>query len=679
MTPKSPHPPLHVSAHPAYDYLFVGAGASATLLLLSMERRGLLNNQRIAVIDPDDKTKNDKTFCFWAQPDDPLVRHCDALIGHRWKQVSMNQASAESLHPWQYHHIRGVAVSNALRRVVAERQIDWVSEAVVSLSSTEHGVTVQTPTATFTAARVFDSRPPRFAPTAGNQAHLLQSFIGYTIETESPIAAPGCIDLMDFSVDQLNATQFMYVLPFGERALLVELTRFGESVLTADEAAPILHDYIAKRFGNYRITEHEQGCIPMSTCPIELAPMAGVTPIGGRAGAVKPSTGYAFKTMFLQAEAIADGIQNRREPVFEIAPQRFKLYDRLLLDILRRTPELGKPIFATLFSRNPTAKVLRFLDEKTTLAQDAAILLSLPIRPFIAAWLRDARVRLAGLAVPLAVLVAVIVLVFLFSASPDVYRVVQAVVLSVGLLVVGIPHGAIDHLLESRRLKTRVNPAFVLRYLGAGLALLAVWMIVPTVALVLFIAYSAWHFGQGDVVHWKLAAHRTAKSWLWGTALLGCVLLGHADESVVVIRTLGVALPQPDGEVAVRVAYLLAAAALVWGLFERRAAIVLSALTLALTIHLPLLGAFGVYFIGQHSINGWMQLRSGFSTGDRRLYLSALPFTLGAIALFAVGLAGLYLGWFSAFSQDAVAAFFVFLSCISFPHVLAMHRFYTTR
>lgn len=679
MTPKSPHTLPHVSAHPAYDYLFVGAGASATLLLLSMERRGLLDNKRIAVIDPDDKTKNDKTFCFWAQPDDLLVTHCAALIGHRWKQVSMNQAPAESLQPWQYHHIRGVAVSKELRRVVAERHIDRMSEAVVGISSTEHGVTVQTPSTTFTAARVFDSRPPRFTQTAPNQVHLLQSFIGYTIETESPIAAPDCIDLMDFSVDQLNATQFMYVLPFGERALLVELTRFGEEVLTADEAAPILHDYIAKRFGNYRITEHERGCIPMSTRPIELTPMAGVTPIGSRSGAVKPSTGYAFKTMFLQAEAIAEGIQRGSEPVFETAPQRFKLYDRLLLDILRRTPELGKPIFATLFSRNPTAKVLRFLDEKTRLADDARILLSLPIVPFIAAWLRDARVRYTGLAVPVGVLISAVLLLALFSASPDVYRVVQTAVLSVGLLVVGIPHGAIDHLLESRRLKTPVNFGFIVRYLAAGLALFAVWMVLPTLALTVFIAYSAWHFGQGDVEHWDIRTHRRLKAWLWGFTLLAIVLLGHADESARIIATMGIALPTLPVDILQTVALALAAGAALWGIAERRMAIVLSALTLAVAVALPLLAAFGLYFIGQHSINGWMALRRGFATGDRALYTSALPFTLGATGLFAFGLACVYFGGITAFSRDAAAAFFVFLSCISFPHVLAMHRFYTAR
>ena len=37
------------------DYLFSGAGASATLLLLNMEKHGLLQDKKILIIDPDTK------------------------------------------------------------------------------------------------------------------------------------------------------------------------------------------------------------------------------------------------------------------------------------------------------------------------------------------------------------------------------------------------------------------------------------------------------------------------------------------------------------------------------------------------------------------------------------------------------------------------------------------------
>ena len=46
-----------------YDYVFIGAGASTILLLLSLERKALLENKTILIADPDLKDQNDKTYC----------------------------------------------------------------------------------------------------------------------------------------------------------------------------------------------------------------------------------------------------------------------------------------------------------------------------------------------------------------------------------------------------------------------------------------------------------------------------------------------------------------------------------------------------------------------------------------------------------------------------------------
>jgi len=59
-----------------FDYIFIGAGASSTLLLRSLESRGLLANKQIALIDADDKTSNDKTYCFWTSMDESIAQDC---------------------------------------------------------------------------------------------------------------------------------------------------------------------------------------------------------------------------------------------------------------------------------------------------------------------------------------------------------------------------------------------------------------------------------------------------------------------------------------------------------------------------------------------------------------------------------------------------------------------------
>ena len=79
------------------DYLFAGAGASATLLLMNMEKQGLLKDKKILIVDPDAKDDNDKTYCFWAEQNQQLTESCRHLISHQWEEVSVNRNKQESL------------------------------------------------------------------------------------------------------------------------------------------------------------------------------------------------------------------------------------------------------------------------------------------------------------------------------------------------------------------------------------------------------------------------------------------------------------------------------------------------------------------------------------------------------------------------------------------------------
>jgi hypothetical protein len=106
---------------------------------------------------------------------------------------------------------------------------------------------------------------------------------------------------------------------------------------------------------------------------------------------------------------------------------------------------------------------------------------------------------------------------------------------------------------------------------------------------------------------------------------------------------------------------------------------------------LPLMWSFGLYFIGQHSINGWYKIKKHLQISHQRLWVQSLPFHLGAW-----GLLLLFYGLFRQSSLDSNsthfnlinyvqnlnpnlstwALFFIFLACISLPHTLAMHKLY---
>jgi Brp/Blh family beta-carotene 15,15'-monooxygenase len=455
------------------------------------------------------------------------------------------------------------------------------------------------------------------------------------------------------------------------------MTRFGAEAISSIQAEPILSDYIQKRFGAYELIETETGTIPMSTSKIVSEHIEGVVPIGGRSGAIKPSTGYAFKKMFQASEHIAESIETHKKlSPMVMEPKRFEFYDRLLLLILLHHPLLGKPIFSVLFKKNHVFSVFRFLEGKTTIFQDIRILMTLPFRPFLRVLRIELSVSTKGLLAPIFTLVLAVLLLVIqtFAASYSFY--IQFILFSIGFLAVGLPHGAVDHLLESGVDIKGIKISFVLKYLGVSFIFLLLWILSADSALLFFLAYSIWHFGQCDFQEWSLNRTNTWKNILWGMTLFGILLIGHQEETNRILSALHTfEFPFTD-ELAVLITQMLFVFSFVWSVVERKASFFLTVCMLYVACQLPLFSAFSLYFIGQHSLNGWRHLKIGLKTNNQTLYLKSLPFNLGAIGLLIVSywLSENYFQFFSPVEMASV--FFVFLSCISFPHILWMHHFY---
>ncbi len=98
---------------------------------------------------------------------------------------------------------------------------------------------------------------------------------------------------------------------------------------------------------------------------------------------------------------------------------------------------------------------------------------------------------------------ACLLLVPLFAVVPDVPAVVRYLPLVASVVLVGLPHGAIDHLVPAR---LRGTPPSVrslalvgLLYAVVGGAYALTWFLVPVAAFVVFILLTLAHWGQGDV------------------------------------------------------------------------------------------------------------------------------------------------------------------------------------
>ncbi|MFN5621738.1 MAG: beta-carotene 15,15'-dioxygenase, Brp/Blh family [Flavobacteriales bacterium] len=650
-----------------YDYIFCGAGASAYLLMLSMHERGLFKEKNVLLIDKEEKNRRDKTFCFWSKRDESIERSLQDLISHSWSSVILPNKEEVQLDPLSYHHVSSLDLYRKIDVLAADCGWKRLAGAVDEIVVDENNFCVHLGQERIIGKMIFDSRTPTFQTPKRHESHLHQSFIGWRIALKSGQSFPAAFRFMDFEVNQLNATQFVYVLPFGDGSAMVELTRFGTEQLNATEADVILNDYIRQHYGEFIKLDEEQGCIPMCTAPILDSTTEGVVQLGARNYAIKASTGYAFKRMFYHAEDVASALASGASPTAnnqthaEVFRGRFAFYDSLLLDILTRTPDKGKPIFESLFKHNKLKRILTFLDEQSDLKDEFVIFSRLPLMPFLKALWR--RIQHHQAFVP-AVLLA---LCALFMALPqELSQALASITLIIGLVTIGIPHGALDHLLETRQLDSGRLPGFIVKYLSIGAVMALLWFLAPSISVLLFVLYSAWHFGQADGKQWSMNA---ALSLAWGASVLVYILGTHMQESNAILTTMS-ALSLPFG-----LPVWVLSPWIIFFLFKRNLAGVLTTSWLLLSSQLPLMFAFGLYFIGQHSLTGWKHIQSHLGMSHQRMWLHALPFHLGAWLL---------LGVFSVvISTSGMASelftwgnFFIFLACISLPHALAMQGVY---
>jgi Brp/Blh family beta-carotene 15,15'-monooxygenase len=241
------------------------------------------------------------------------------------------------------------------------------------------------------------------------------------------------------------------------------------------------------------------------------------------------------------------------------------------------------------------------------------------------------------------------------------------VLLLAGLIAIGIPHGAVDHLLDSGMWNSRRTPLFILKYLVKAALMVGVWMVVPQAALVFFLLYSAVHFGEADGKQWGFTM---AESVLWGCSVMAFILGTHSTETTAIIRTMGTESAFPALPFYALLPWLG------WAVVRRSTTLAITVMWLSAATMLPLLAVFGMYFIGQHSFTSWIHICRRLERSQFTVWMHALPFNAGAWLLLGV----FFWLWPHSMldTHTTYGAFFIFVGCLSFPHVIEMHWMYRT-
>jgi len=379
-----------------YDYIIAGAGCAGLSLLHYLNQDALLCQKKILVIDQSLQKTNDRTWCFWEE----IPSDFDYLTTKSWDTISIHKDQLDLLlptKPFTYKMVEGLSFYESIISAAKKnKQIVWIEAKIESIEDNivywEGGAAE----ATYIFNSILSYNPVfqdvlqvqslnLYASRQIAKPFLWQHFKGITIEFDQSIFDLQTARLMDFNVDQQNATAFMYVLPITAKRALVEYTVFSKEVLDVSVYNYAIQEYIERNYPQQKFTiiHEEFGAIRMTQNTFFHNERSNIIPIGTIGGAVKASTGYAFTFIQEQTKQIVSALHQGEKPNSNLPKTRHQFYDAVLLDILFNNKMSGAEIFTRIFSKNKAATVFRFLSNRSSIFDDIKIMITLPTRLFL--------------------------------------------------------------------------------------------------------------------------------------------------------------------------------------------------------------------------------------------------------------------------------------------------------
>ena len=380
------------------DLIIAGAGCAGLSALWQVMQRPN-DHRKVIVIDRDFEVGDDRTWAFWGTQDAPFA----GLAERSWARLKVRFPGWETVGQLQnaagnrtsgsgqrlYHRVRQRDYDAAiLGEAAGHHNIRFVTQDIISLRDDPDGGVVELLEGELRAPLVLQSTRLSPPDSIAHVRHpLRQHFGGWEVRTQFPIFDPHVATLMDFDTDQLGATTFFYVLPEAPNRALVELTMFSLHPRGSAFYDTQIRQYLERLgAGEVSVERTEYGVIPMDDRRRGQQWGQHVWNLGTVGGMTKPTSGYTFQRIHAQARHLishwADGTAPTPVPQ---PPARYRFADRTLLNILHHHPEHGRTIFERLFTSTSIDDVLTFLDEDSTLGNDARMVAKLPLVPFLRA------------------------------------------------------------------------------------------------------------------------------------------------------------------------------------------------------------------------------------------------------------------------------------------------------
>lgn len=373
-----------------FDYIFSGGGLAGLMTAYKMSRDTYFSNKKILIIDKAKKNQNDRTWCFWEKE----AGYWDKIVSKTWDKVYIGDSNYKKsfiISPLIYKSIKALDFYNyVLNELKNHDNIKITHEDVLSFSENSNSVEILTSSNTYTSDYLFNSiLNTNILKQDATYPYLKQHFIGWFIKSINFSFDDSEVKFMDFSVEQKSNTRFMYMLPFSKDTALFEYTLFSNKVLDELEYENAIEIYLNELgIKEYEIIQKEKGNIPMTAYPFHKHNTERVLNIGIAGGWAKASTGYTFYNSHKLSSKLIEYLKNNTRLKNFNPNNRFRYYDGVFLETLDRHNELGANLLIKMFQNNSINKVLKFLNNETSLFEDLKIVSSLPKKLFTISALR---------------------------------------------------------------------------------------------------------------------------------------------------------------------------------------------------------------------------------------------------------------------------------------------------
>ncbi len=360
-----------------YDYIIAGCGAAGLQLAFAMSEDPHFRGKHILLLDAEEKKLNDRTWCWWEKGSGKW----DHIITKSWNSADFMSNTLEKtidLGEYNYKMLRSsdfyAFVKNKLSVLP---MFEWRTGKVLEVLESDGCAAVVTSNGRYEASAVFNSIVDlKSEAKQSNHPWIHQHFVGWFIRTEKPVFDDSRFTMMDFRVEQKGNTRFMYVLPTSPTEALFEYTLFSADLLSHEEYEQGIRDYLQYAgIKSYEIVEKEAGVIPMTTHPFHRKNTPHVLHIGSAGGWTKASTGYTFYLSGVHSRRVCEFLREGKPLTSFHSRSRFGFYDAVVLDMLQRRNDVGAEFFTSVYRRNPIDRVLRFLNEESTLADEIKVIL----------------------------------------------------------------------------------------------------------------------------------------------------------------------------------------------------------------------------------------------------------------------------------------------------------------